>query len=455
MSAHTDVLVIGAGLSGLATALALEARGLTVQVIEAQQRVGGRIHSMRELGSNAEAGATYIGAGYTRLIRACTDHGVELMDVTPLLEFFREQDFALGTELIRQSEWGTHTANPFPEADRAQLPWAYHRLLTLRENPLAAPEDWLAPEHAHLDVSVQAWMRSLGLSQSAIDIGYNINPSFGASAEDVSALLLLFRGAFSKAQRRHTREGSIGLTVRGGVQRIPEAMTHALEREIQLGKAAAAISLDPKGAVVRCADGSRYEADRVVCSLPPPVLRGLAIDPPLEGLQAEAVRELPAQPLTQVYMAPKSRFWEQDGYAPSLFTDSVAGMIAAVRNGTDPTEITGLNAWAMGPNAAVLDRLPAPEAGQLVIDTLARLRPASAGQLEFIGLQSWGRDSGARGAWTYFRPGQVNRYARVLGQAHGRLHFCGEHLGIANRGMEAAMESADTTTQQILEASGA
>jgi len=61
-----DVAVVGAGISGLKTALALEAEGLRVRVLEAQDRTGGRIHSMRQLGDKAEAGATYIGAGYER-----------------------------------------------------------------------------------------------------------------------------------------------------------------------------------------------------------------------------------------------------------------------------------------------------------------------------------------------------------------------------------------------------
>jgi monoamine oxidase len=127
-----DVIVIGAGLAGLHAALTLEAVGQRVLVLEAQERVGGRVHSMRQLGGTAEAGGTYIGAGYTRVIGAAERHGVELMDVTPVLEFFREQDLALDGEIIRQRDWPTHPANDFPERDKAQLPWNYHRLLTLR-----------------------------------------------------------------------------------------------------------------------------------------------------------------------------------------------------------------------------------------------------------------------------------------------------------------------------------
>ena len=66
---------------------------------------------------------------------------------------------------------------------------------------------------------------------------------------------------------------------------------------------------------------------------------------------------MPGQPLTQVYLAPKAPFWEEDGFAASLFTDSRAGMIAAARNGEDPKEVTSLTAWIMGDHARALDRL--------------------------------------------------------------------------------------------------
>ena len=106
---------------------------------------------------------------------------------------------------------------------------------------------------------------------------------------------------------------------------------------------------------VHCADGSSYRADRVVCALPFPALRKIALQPELVGRQAEAVAGLPSQPMTQLYFATRSDFWEHDGYAPSLFTDGTAGMVAASRRGEDPEQVTGLTAWVMGRNALRLD----------------------------------------------------------------------------------------------------
>ena len=444
--------MIGAGLAGLSAALRLQAHGVQARVIEAQHRVGGRVHSMRQLGGHKEAGGTYIGAGYRRVIGAAKRYGVSLIDVTPMLAFFREQELVLHGELIRQAQWPSHPANPFPARDRALMPWSFHRVLTARENPLQAPQEWLDADRAGHDVSLHAWMRGLGLTEAAIALGYGLNVSFGDGARDVSALLMFFRAAFSAAQRARAPGGVAGFTARHGVQRIPEAMAEALEAEVHFGKAVTRIECGGRRAAVRCADGTIYEAPHVVCSLPFGVLRDIAIDPPLTGLQKSAVNELPSQPMTQVYFAHRSNFWESDGLNPSMFTDGVAGMVAAARDGEDPAQVTSFTAWAMGPNAARLDALPPGQAAARVIEAIEAVRPAARGQLEFAGLHSWGTDPFARGGWGYFRPGQVTRFAASMGASHGRIRFCGEHLARAARGMEGAMESGESAAEAIIAA---
>ena len=472
-----EAVVIGAGLAGLNAAVHLEDAGVDVRVIEAQDRVGGRVRSMRELGGNLEAGGTYIGAAYRRVIAAAARHDVKLIDVTPSLKFFREQDLVLDGAIIRQSEWPAHPANPFPDQDKALMPWTFGRTLTARQNPLAEPRNWLDPDQAVQDVSMYEWMRGLGLDEETIRLGYGLNVSYGEDAHDISALQLLFRAAFSSAQAGSSAPAADpgcvesaggesapshslapntssprarGYTAADGVQRIPEAMAESLAHQVHYGRSARRIEDDGRQVTVRCEGGDEYRAAHAVCALPFTVLRDIAFDPPMEGRQREAVASLPSQAMTQLYFAHKSEFWEEDGIAPSLFTDTAAGMFSAIRNGSDPTEITGFSAWVMGRNAARLDALPPEAAGARVIREIEAVRPAARGQLEFIGRQSWGADPFARGAWAYFRPGQITRYAAAMGAPHGRISFCGEHLAVANRGMEGAMESGESAAREII-----
>ena len=472
-----EAVVIGAGLAGLNAAVHLQDAGVDVRVVEAQDRVGGRVRSMRELGGNLEAGGTYIGAAYRRVIAAASRHDVKLIDVTPSLKFFREQDLVLEGEIIRQSEWPAHPANPFPNQDKTLMPWTFSRMLTARHNPLAEPGNWLDPEQAVHDVSMYEWMRGLGLDEETIRLGYGLNVSYGEDAHDISALQLLFRAAFSRAQAGSPVPGvdlAIGETARArsaitpstgarsytaargytaadGVQRIPEAMAESLAHPVHYGRLVRRIEDDGRRVTVRCKGGAEYRAAYAVCALPFTVLRNIAFDPPMEGRQREAVANLPSQSMTQLYFAHKSKFWREDGIVPSLFTDTAAGMFSAIRNGSDPGEITGFSAWVMGRNAARLDALSPEAAGARVIEEIEAVRPAARGQLKFIGRQCWGADPYARGAWAYFHPGQITRFAAAMGAPHGRIRFCGEQLAVTNRGMEGAMESGESAAMEIID----
>ncbi len=447
-----DVMVVGAGLAGLAAAVRLQDQGARVQVLEARSHVGGRVYSMQHRAHTQEAGGTYIGAGYERVMAACARAGIERVDVTPMLAFFREQDLALDGTLIRQSAWPDHPQNAFPDEYRTAMPWTLHRMLAAQHNPLPAPERWLDPAFAAHDVSVRSWLGGLGLDEAAVRLAYDLNPSFGDHAGDISALLLFFRAAFSLAQRRAAPDGALGYTVRDGVQKIPEALAGLLEEEVRFGRRVTAITTGRDGAEAHCANGETCRAGHVICALPVAVLRDIRFEPRLSGRQAEAVQRIESQAVTQMYFAHRSPFWEEDGYAASLFTDGPAGMFAATRSGTNPEEVTGFTAWIMGPRAKALEALEDAAAANVVLDAIGAARPAARGQLEYLGAKAWGKDPCARGAWAYYRPGQVTRLAAALGQAHGRIRFAGEQVARSSRGMEGAMESGEDAAGEILAA---
>lgn len=449
MSDRLPVVVVGAGFSGLAAALRLHDAGVAAQVLEAKPQVGGRVRSLDRGDGVEEAGGATIGGGYRAVIGTARRFGVALIDATPMLAFFREQELALKGRLIRQREWPSDAANPFPEADRQHMPWAYGRVLTARHNPLPHPGAWQQAEYAALDVSMRSWLRRLGLGAAAVRMAYDLNASYGRDADDVSALMLLGRAAFSAVQRRRTPLGVVGYTARDGVQRIAEAMAAALPREVALGQPVVSIEEDQAEVRLRTAAGGLWRARQVICSVPFSALRRVVFDPPLTGPVANAVKGLPYQPMTQLYFACHRPFWEHDGYGPSMYTDGLAGMVAASRRAEKPAEATGLTAWAMGANAARLDAMGEAQAKAVVRQEIEALRPAARGQLRYIGRQSWGQDPFAGGGWAYFRPGQIARFVKALGR-RGRIRFCGEHLAVDNHGMEGAMESGERAAAALL-----
>ena len=117
-----DVLVLGAGLSGLETALTLEDNGLKVRVLEGRQRVGGRLYTLTEVPGRPEAGGNTVSAAYGRVIAAGQRHGVPLDDIGPRYAAFPDrQALFVGGEHIPPDRWAAHPRNPFEGEFRDEL----------------------------------------------------------------------------------------------------------------------------------------------------------------------------------------------------------------------------------------------------------------------------------------------------------------------------------------------
>jgi monoamine oxidase len=446
----SEVLVIGAGLSGLNAALLLEEAGVDVRVIEGRDRVGGRVLSHRNVPGNPESGGTGFGPGYARLVSAARNYGVELIDITPTIPFFFKRELALGGEIIPMSAWPAHPRNPFPAGAKETPPWMFLPGFLARNNPLKSVEDWLSPRSAKFDVSLHQWLAENGISEEVIELAYNMSPSHGNTAYDVSALMVLFAAMFAELQRQ--LGGRIaGYTAKGGNMAIPEAMGKALKTEIQFRKDVTGIRSSDDGAEVHCADGSVYKADYVICSIPFSVLRRIPIEPMVTGAQGLAIRTLESQAISLLHIVPKKPFWEQDGLNPSMSTDGLPGMVLAEHKGANPADVTSLSVWVRGHQATRLDELEQKDAAAAVVRAIEKLRPAAKGQLEVRAFKSWSRDPFSGGDWAVWQPGQVNAFARAVGQPHGRIHFCGEHTAQANRGMEGAMESGERVAIELLD----
>jgi monoamine oxidase len=441
-----DVLVLGAGLSGLQAALLLEELGARVQVIEARDRVGGRVWTLSQFPGFPEVGGNSFAAGYGRVLDRARSLQLPLFDMTPRRA--RQQPLELvldGAPLARES-WQRSARNRQPEALRARFPWEFAGGFLAANNPLRTPDDWLANSGAEHDLSLRDWLLARGVDESAIELAWSTNPYFGSSAHDISALQCLFNDLWI---RTIVAGSTASLSVWGGNQQLPAGMASRLGREVHRRKQAVGIRDLGDRVEVRCSDGSRYAARRLVSSLPFSTLRHVHIEPVLRGAQAEAVNTLPYMVNTLVFFQPTRRYWEHDGRSPNMWTDGPAGTITTQTFGSRDDEVTAVVANPRGHVATQLDRLPREEALRVVQREIERLRPAARGALKPLAIHSWMRDPYAGGDWAVFGPGQIRRFARSMAEPHGRIHFCGEHTARANRGMEGAMESAERVALEV------
>jgi len=352
---------------------------------------------------------------------------------------------------IPKAAWKDSPRNPFPAPLRELMPWQYTPMAMARGNPLKSVEDWFAPKYASADVSMHQFLRAQGATEAMIDLAYDTNTSYGTSSHDVSALMMAFVEAFTRAQRNLK---PAVYKARGGNQRIPEGMAQRLKGGVRLNQTVTAITSDGSGVTVHTRDGGRYTARAVICALPFSTLRHVRFEPGLAGAQGQAVKTLPHQMITQIALDVRKPFWETDGLPPSMWTDSPIGRVFAIHRSADDDEVASLLVTAYGHKAAYLDRLGREGAGRFVIAEIERMRPAAQGRLRIAAQHSWALDPYAAGDWAYFAPGTVTQFMPAMFQPHGCVHFCGEQTSVGARGMEGAMESGERAALEVALALG-
>ncbi len=442
------VVVIGAGLSGLHTALMLEEQGVDVQVIEGRMRAGGRLKTLYDVPGQPEAGGNSFGGGYARLIDAADRYGVEYQ--ANRQSYLRGMELVIDDKIVAMKDWPDHPKNPLPKEHREDAPWEYYMRFMKDHVPLAQSGDWLDEKFANLDISFDDWMLSEGASSEVIDLCCNHKWEYNNSTHDASALVVMMEYLWGRSM--FIRNGArSSFVIKGGNQKLPETMAGLLQNDVHYGKEVVAMQTGADGAEVYCADGTIYSADRIECSIPLPVLRRIKVEPYFTGVQRKAIWSVPRQLVTQVHLVPIAPFWEEDGFKPAMYiTDAPVGLLTLNISEEDPNEVASMMALMMGNKAERMDQMDQESAIALVISSIEKIRPAAKGKLEVAAYKSWFRDPFASGDFTNFGPGQVTRFAGKMNAPHGRIHLCGDATALSNRGMEGALESSERVTIEIL-----
>ena len=439
-----EVLIVGAGLSGLYCALLLEQEGVKVTILEGRQRTGGRVYTLHDLPGRPEAGGEVFGPRYAR----CLDM-LSTLDVAQRAPNPRSQasdaDLAMNVRgrTIRLADWPAHPLNPHPPALKHLTPWAlFFRHLPTQMN-FENLGDWMDPRHAALDVPYAQRLRALGFDDETIRL-QQANSAYGNTLHEVSTLHLMHY--FTWAKLNATGAGRTQCA--GGNQQLPDGMRTRMRGEIVLGAVVGSVEDRGDRVQLRTRDGRRWDAARAVVTVPFSLARFLDFEPPLRGVQWEAVETLPYYATFQIHYEFRSRFWEADGLPPSLWTDSAIGRVNLLRD--DAGAPACILVYVNGVQAQFLDRMAPAQADAFVQAELARLRPSSRGQLRALRIHSNQNDPFSGGSYAYWNTGMPMRFPAQMSAPHGRVHFAGEHTATLHRGMEGAMESGERAALEVL-----
>jgi monoamine oxidase len=445
---EADVVVVGAGLAGLAAARALLVQGSSVVVVEARERVGGRVENHDIGGGNVvEVGGQWIGPSQDRLAALARELGVETFPThahgSHLLEF--------GGSVRRYS--GTiPRINPAVLVDVERAQRRLNRLA--RRVPLEAP--WEAPGAARLDgQTVATWMRRnlvTGPGRRLLELG--VEAVWAAQPEDISLLHMLFyiHSAGSLELLFDTEGGAQQDRFVGGSQLIPIRMAEELgEERVVLGAPVRRIEHGPDGVSVQAGE-MIARGRRAIIAIAPTLAGRIAYDPPLPGYRDQLTQRMPLGTVAKCMAIYAEPFWRSEGLSGQAMSDG--GPVRLMFDNSPPDGSPGvLLGFLEGRRARELGRLAPDERRTAVIDCFARMfGPRAAAPDDYVE-RLWAEEEWTRGCYGCHMPtGAWTSYGPALHAPIGPLHWAGaEYAHVWNGYMDGAVRSGEAAAAEMLE----
>ena len=428
------IVVAGAGLAGLAAARQLEKDGARVTILEARDRVGGRVQTVRGIfaaGQHAEAGADLIEGEQTLVLQLASSLGLKPRRI-----------LRQGFTYYGPDRRGAHRVWQGPGA------WgeAAKRLRPQIERYKAACRDWNSGVAAALGpVSVARWLKQIKAERSFATGVRAMRGFFLADPEDLSLLPLLDLFADGETPG----QGEI-FRIPGGNDRLPQKLAESLQARIVLGARVRRVRQREDGVSVTFTDGStghELKADFLVVALPATTARDVEFSPRLPEIQQRAIASLRYGPATRVLLQFEKPFWRRAHRHRAFGTSLPIGAVwdASEHQRGQPGILMLL---AGGGASAECRHIIASEGAEGIVNRLRWLGKPSA--LQTLWHVSWEDDPLAGGGYAVFSPDFDPTWREWLRRPFRRVMFAGEHTSVDAEGfMNGAVESGYRAAAEI------
>jgi monoamine oxidase len=389
---QADVVVVGAGMAGIAAARALAIGGTRVAVLEAGQQIGGRVRTIRDFaGVPIEAGAEFI---HGTAAATWSDVRAAGLRVQPV-PYLRYSWFNLGG----RTHWlPLHLAHPGVWRSFDIL-WALH--------------------HAHArDTTAATFIAEKGYRGRARELArLTLTAHLPGSVDEVSIAGLVADGVL------HLEEG-LNYRVLDGYDLLPRHLATGLD--VRFGWRVERVAWSPEGLEITAGDGRSVTARAGISTLPHGVLatRKVVFEPALPASKTDAIARISTGPVTKVLLRFRMRFWPRR-MAQLVCGDGPVTLYWPTSFGTDGPPV--LIAYATGPRAKALSDAGAGPATETALDDLARLFPGARPrqQLEDARFVDWLTDPNACGGYTFLPPGAGGSRAALAAPDTGALLWAG------------------------------
>jgi monoamine oxidase len=451
---QVDVVVVGGGISGLVAARRVASRGRSVLLVEARDRVGGRVLN-HHLKSHAviESGGAFVGPTQNHILRLAEELGVPTFR-----ERVKGNSVYVSSTTGRQEYQGTVPPDPTILPDAAQLLTRIDQYAS--EIPVDAP--WTHPSAAEWDGQTLAeWIRHNAVNADGVEnlIRCWTQPGFGADPDELSFLYVLWYVACSGNERNvgtfsrnsDTKNGAQERRFVGGSQQIPLRLARRLGDIVALAAPVGRITQDDRHAVVHTARGP-VRARRVIVAAPPPLVLDIDWFPRLPRRRAELLRHLDMGQLMKCDAVYRRPFWREAGLNGFGINDSGAVRAAfdnCPRDG-DPGVLLAFVGGSTWRQYGVQTRAARRKA---VLEGFAAMFGDKAlHPIEYVE-HDWTREQWTGGGpVANYAPGTMMRFGREIRRPHGRVHWAGTETSTYWTGyMDGAVRAGQRAAREVLE----
>jgi monoamine oxidase len=443
---HADVIIIGAGLAGLTSARELIRAGKSVLVLEARDRVGGRLLTREVMpGVHLDLGGQWIGPTQDR--------------VAALAHEFQLQTFPtynLGHHTLFANNKISHYKGTIPNLGlRALLDIGRaQKKLDKMANmiPLHAP--WEAVKAQEWDrQTFDTWIEK-HMSTKAGKNGLHIfsEAVLAAQSHEFSLLHALFyiRSGSGFEKLIDTEKGAQRDRFVEGAQALATRLAEPFKDCIRLKTPARSIVQKSDSVVIETGQGA-YGAKHAIVAIPPTLAGRILYDPPMPAVRDQLTQQLPHGAVIKCMAFYSTPFWREQGL--SGFATGDNGAVKLIFDNSPQDGSTGvLLAFLEGERARELGCIPADERRQAVVNSLKLYFGERAAQPENYMDQDWVAEEWTRGCYgAHFPTGTWTQFGAALRKPVGRIHWAGTETATRWMGyMDGAIESGVRAAQEVL-----